>query len=450
MSTTAAPTIRRDRRDVPMTAPAEAAVEGFDEALEMLLSYTGDPVARIDAVIAEHPDTPMAHNLRASLHLLGTEGSALPIARESVEAAGALADRMTERERGHLEANRAWVAGDLEKAAWAWERVLLDTPHDILALVAAHLTDFYLGDAHNLRDRVGRLLPAWSPSIPGYGYLLGMHAFGLEETGAYRAAEDSGRQAVELNRRDAWAVHAVAHVLEMEGRQHDGIRWMTERTEDWSVDNFFAVHNWWHLALYHLDLGELDRVFALYDQHIATTPESQLLDAIDATAMLWRLRLLNVDVGDRWEAVADRWAAAIDERWYAFNDFHAAMAFASAGRRDELDRVLANLGQVATSGQGTNRRMAADVGLPLAEAVVAFDEGRYGDVVDIVLPLRYTANRFGGSHAQRDLVHQTVVEAARRDGQLTLARALLRERLVRKPSSPTIRRQLAEVEAALG
>src|SRR5690606_13057491 len=123
-----------------------------------------------------------------------------------------------------------------------------------IALQVGHQLDFFIGDSRMLRDRIARALPHWSPSMPGWHGLLGMHAFGLEESGDYAAAEAQGRRAIEFERRDSWAQHAVAHVLEMQGRRREGIAWMRDNEEGWAPDNFFAVHNWWHLAVFHLGL----------------------------------------------------------------------------------------------------------------------------------------------------------------------------------------------------
>ena len=153
-----------------------------------------------------------------------------------------------------------------------------------------------------LRDRVAQVLPTWDTSTPGYGYVLGMYAFGLEETALYSRAEDIGRRALDINRRDAWAVHAVTHVMEMQGRLRDGIDWLTSRESDWSVNNGFAFHNWWHLALFHLEAGNFARVLELYDQRIRATPSQVPLEMIDATALLWRLELR---VGERRRALAE-------------------------------------------------------------------------------------------------------------------------------------------------
>lgn len=286
-----------------------------------------------------------------------------------------------------------------------------------------------------LRDRVAQVLPMWDTSMPGYGYVLGMYAFGLEETALYSRAEDIGRRSLDINRRDAWAVHAVTHVMEMQGRLRDGIEWLTTRENDWSVNNGFAFHNWWHLALFNLEAGNFARVLDLYDQRIRATPSQAPLEMIDATALLWRLELRSASVGDRWKKLAESWEPLAEHSYYAFNDAHAVMAFAGAGRPDLAQRTVAAMERKAR-GSDTNAMMTRDVGLPLARAVAAFAAGRYGDTIALLQPIRTIASRFGGSHAQRDLIHLTLVEAALRARHNRLARALVAERTQLKPSSP--------------
>jgi hypothetical protein len=63
-------------------------------------------------------------------------------------------------------------------------------------------------------------------------------------------------------------------------------------------------------------------------------------------------------------------------------------------------------------------------------------EGRPGEAAELLLPVRSRASRIGGSHAQRDLVQLTCIEAALRDGNGRLARALASERTEHKPASP--------------
>jgi tetratricopeptide (TPR) repeat protein len=311
----------------------------------------------------------------------------------------------------------------------------LDYPRDLFALQVAHVGDFFLGAATFLRDRAAQVLPHWNESVPGYGYVLGMHAFGLEECSLYAKAEDTGRRALELNRRDPWAVHAVTHVMEMQGRLRDGIEWLTSREDDWARDNGFAFHNWWHLGLFHLDLGDTHHVLELYDRRIRPNPTQAPLELIDASAMLWRLQLRGVDVGARWQALADAWTPLAEQAYYAFNDVHAVMAFVGAGRFEAAAQVAVALDRRANAAD-TNAMMSRDVGLPLAKGLIAFATGCYSECIDRLLAVRAIANRFGGSHAQRDVIHLTLVEAALRAGNARLARALAAERTQLKPTSP--------------
>jgi tetratricopeptide (TPR) repeat protein len=312
---------------------------------------------------------------------------------------------------------------------------LLDYPRDLLALQVAHVGDFYLGASTMLRDRVAQVLPEWDTSTPGFSYVLGMYAFGLEETGLYSRAEDVGRRGLEINPADAWGVHAVAHVMEMQGRIREGIDFLTSRERDWAQNNAFAYHNWWHLGLYHLDAGNIPQVLDLYDRRIRPTPSQVPLEMIDGAAMLWRLYLRGIDVGDRWQALAVCWEPLMEHAYYAFNDVHAVMAFVGAGRFDLAQRTIAAM-ERKLGDSDTNAMMTRDVGLPMAHALVSFANGKYSDVLDRLLPIRTIANRFGGSNAQRDLIHLTLVEAALRSNRLRLARALISERTQLKPSSP--------------
>jgi hypothetical protein len=256
-----------------------------------------------------------------------------------------------------------------------------------------------------------------------------MHAFGLEETGDYARAEALGRRAVALEAHDGWAWHAVAHVMEMQDRRRDGVGWLGAHSQIWSEGSFFAVHNWWHLALFHLGLDEIDAVLELVDARILGSESVVVLDMIDASALLWRLHLRGADVGSRWQALAQRWTAVTGTSQYAFNDLHAMMAFVGAGRSDDAVRLLATQERAALMLEGDNVQFLRDVGYDATRAIHAFGNGRYGEAVQRLRPLRSHAHRFGGSHAQRDVIDLTLIEAAARDGQQALADALRRERV---------------------
>ncbi len=439
-------TILRDTRDNPLSGANHAAATAYMDGLAQFSLYAGDPVARAEAATAAAPGFAMGHVLRAWLFLLSTEAPARSPARESWLAAKDLP--VTAQEAGHIAAIGHLLEGRWHQAARVLEDVTIDHPRDLLALQVGHQLDFFTGHARMLRDRIARALPFWSAETPGRHALLGMLAFGLEEMGAYDEAEAAGRAAVAQERRDAWAWHAVAHVMEMRGRTEDGIAWMRADTDAWTRDNFFAVHNWWHLALYYLEIGDIAEVLRLFDGPIHGVRSTVMIDMIDAAALLWRLHVRGVDVGDRWQTVADTFAPAAGAGNYAFNDMHAMMAFVGAGRRDLADAVLAAQREAITR-DDDNAGFTRDAGHALTCAIQAFGDERYADVVTLIRPVRSRANRFGGSHAQRDVIDLTLIEAALRAGEHDLAAALAAERVAAKPASP-LARLLARRAAAVG
>ena len=423
----------RDSAGYPVSGATADGLAHFEASTHRFRCYIGDPVAEADAALAAAPDMTMAHVLKAYLFLLGTEPAALPVARASHEAATRLAS--TERERGHIEAVRLLIEGRWRAAGRVLEDVSIAYPLDALALHAGHQIDFFRGDSRMLRDRIARALPAWSASVPGYAALLGMHAFGLEETGDYAGAEKQGRRAVDLERRNTWAWHAVAHVYEMRNQPHEGLAWMTSDTEAWSHDSFLAVHNWWHLAVYNLELGASDEALRLFDEPVYGSRPNLVLNLIDAASLLWRLSLRGIDVGSRFATVADSWATTAAAGNYAFNDMHAMIAFVGAGRVKEQQAVL-DAQRAALESDSDNAEFTSEVGHPATRAIQAFGLGRYAECVELLRPIRHVAHRFGGSHAQRDLLDQTLIEASRRAGFDALATALINERIALRPRSP--------------
>ena len=130
---------------------------------------------------------------------------------------------LLERERAHAGALHALVRGEWHEASHRLDRILADDPLDILALQVGHVFDFFRGDSRNLRDRIGAGRPAWHREMPGYHAVLGMYAFGLEEMRRLRAGPSAtAARPSTLEPRDGWAHHAVAHVMEMQGRVRDG------------------------------------------------------------------------------------------------------------------------------------------------------------------------------------------------------------------------------------
>lgn len=433
-----------DRQSNPLAGATPAARDLFDAGCEAFATYSGDPASLFDAAVAEAPGCLMAHVGRAWCFTLATEPEAAAVARASLDE---IAGRPpSEREAGHLAALHAALRGNWSEAARDLELHSLRFPRDLIALQAGHLLDFLRADARTLRDRIARALPHWE-GVPGQSLVLGMHAFGLEETGAYAQAEDAGRRAVEADPRDCWAHHAVAHVMEMQGRPADGLGWILSREPHWAQEsNFLKVHNWWHRALCHIELGDPQAALALYDGPIRGGAAA--MDLVDASALLWRLDLMGVDVGDRFETLSARWKGLSDGQLYPFNDFHAAMAHLGAGHQEEVELMLT--GMVATGGSETAAWMER-TGRPLVEGFRAFRNGDHATAADRLWSARHIANSFGGSHAQRDVIDWTLTEAALRGGLSGMAEGLVAERLALRPHSPVnlaFRKRLPQERAA--
>ncbi len=435
----------KDLQGLPISG-SEASVAALDAAIHAYYAWKDDPIGTLSAATAVDPSFTLGHSAVASLYLLNGVRGDNPLVVNEIAKAEAVIGGATRREHLHLAAAKAWARGAIIDATNHWEEILLDHPQDALALRFAHDTYFYLGHSLSIRDSVARVLPRWDRANPNYGFVLGQYAFGLEEAGDLARAEDVAREALEFNREDCWAVHAMAHVLEMASRQDEGIRFLNQTLQDWLKGRWLAVHNSWHLAVFLIENGRGHEVLEKYDAFIAPrVPEDSALDLVDAAALLWRLELAGINVGNRWAGVAGQWLTHADDHVLVFNDLHIGLA---ASRLDDgagLARLLASLDAYILDGQGDNRDISADVGRRLVHGIVAFSGGDYARAVELLLPVRYKWIRIGGSHAQRDLLTQTLIAAATRSGNHALSRALLNERVAWRP---TLRSKLLLSQAA--
>lgn len=432
----------RDRYGNPVSTRSQAALDNYNEALDLIRLYRGDPIAALDAALEADPDFGGAWAARAGLLVQQTDKAYAEETAKSLH--GGASASLNDRERAHLSAAKDWAEGRYHDGTARYARIAQESPRDLLAVQYAHVGCFFLGMQQGLRDWPLSALRAFKRGEDGYGPLLGMAAFGLEECGDYARADEMGREAVEINPRDGWSVHAVAHVIEMRGDLDRGIPWLAGGAAHWAPDSGFAYHNWWHLALLHLDRGDIAEVLRFYDEKVRPDPNAQvLIEWIDASALLWRLKLEGVDVGDRFTQLAACWERAAEDAFYAFNDLHAVMAFLGAGRADLVTRTL-NAMRAAAAGSGDNGYMTRKVGMPLAEAITAFDVGRYDECVEKIVATRGVAQHFGGSHAQRDILSLTALHAALRGGFAATAEAFAAERVAHKPQSPWAGRLAAQ------
>jgi hypothetical protein len=434
--------MRHDAHGLAVSTDSDAAVAAFDHLVAGYLKYRADLPDRLAALLAADPEWGLAHCVKGYLTMLAYKQAVWPAAAQCAAEARRFEGGATARERAHIAALEAWSSDDIDRAIGVWEGILTEHPHDVLAFRLAHFNNFWLGRPGAMAASAERVLPRWSAGLPGYGSVLACLCFALEECGMYAAAEPPGRRAVELDAGDMWAAHAVAHIMEMQGRRGEGIAWLSGLAPNWEGGNNLQHHLWWHCALFHLERGDTGRVLALYDQRFRNL-ESPLvraqpdvyIDVQNAASMLFRLRRLGVDVGNRWEELADKAEARIGDCASAFTLPHWMMALAAAGRREAAARMLEAMRGYANGG-GTVAALVRGCAIPVAEAVLAHGEGRYADAVEVMRPALGGMYRLGGSHAQQDVLEQLFLDAALRAGLEDDVRMVLERVAGQRPLPP--------------
>jgi len=435
--------------------PSAEAAAALHAALTLFHNRRGNPLAPILPIVDAHPDYLFGRLFLGAVLILTSERRFRAAGRAHLHAALALAATGSDRERALLTALAPLTEDNWAGTGRALDRYLVDHPTDAFALQIGQTIDFFRGDSLNLRNRIARALPSWSRALPGYSHVLAMYAFGLEECHEYAHAEAAGRTALEIEPQDGWAIHAVAHVFEMQGRTGEGIDWLRARRPDWAPadpPDGFSCHIAWHLALLHLDRNEIDDCLSVLDRWIVPGVGDFSYGLADVTALLWRLHILGIDVGTRMAENASAWTAkqATEPGYYAFNDVHAALAFAGAGQLGAVaDLIAAAREALATGGSGAGiSAETAAVGLPVLCAIADYAAGRFDAAADALSDVRDRAQAFGGSHAQRDLLTLLLISAARQAGQPQRARHWLNERRMRVPASGLARRLFEQLERA--
>ncbi len=424
-----------DARGLAVSATDPAALALFERALTSVQGAHGHSAARVDAALAQDPRLVAAHCLQAARLVLGDSATPSAALAATLRVLDELAPVANERERRHAAAARAWLDGDAGLALERYGAIAIDYPRDSLALQVAHALDFRLGHREMLCARIAEVLPHWDATVPGYGYVLGMYAFGLEENGDYARAESAARESLRLEPDNASAIHVLAHVMEMQGRAHEGVAWLESTRTIWASNAGFAAHISWHLALFHIDLDATPAAIGIYVDTLAPRAASATNTLIDATALLWRLELRGADVRGLWRELARHWVHRSLAGERTFTLVHALLAFAAAGAEHLAARVTELLRRdPATRAANTAQDLA--LALPLAEGLQAYGRGDYAAAVERMTTVRALAYRCGGSLAQCDLIHLTLIEAALRAQKSRLAQALAAERVARKPGSP--------------
>ena len=408
----------RDRLGLELTAASGEAALAFDETVWAYVGFSREPGVPLKRALQADPAMPMALCLQGYfMHLMGLP-ALVPKARSALASMQKIPG-LNSREKSHAAALGAWCEGELERSCEILDGILKEYPRDFLALKLANYLYFYMGDSANVRNGPARALAHWDEKTPGYSHLLALHAFGLEETGDYAAAERAGRRATELDPADPWAVHSVAHVMEMQDRAGEGAQWIETLAPHWDAKNFFRFHLWWHLALMHWSDGRPEKALALYDSHIWADGSSENLSLCNDISMLARLELAGIDVGQRWEAAATVVRDQAGGSVMAFVDAHYALALGAAPALED---------------HGTTARVHSTVGRAVCGGLVAWRAKDYARATELLAPVCGDFHKLGGSHAQRDLFILVLLDSALKTRNTTLAGKLLADRARQRPA----------------
>jgi tetratricopeptide (TPR) repeat protein len=438
-----------DCRGLPMTAGSQAAVTAYDTLVRRFMAHGADAAPRLKAVMELDPDLVLGHCARGFCALILGRQELKKAARESLAAAEAsLAERGgTVRERLYVSALAAFCGGSFRAAAELLQIALNADPLDGYAVKLVHSIRFMLGDAQGMLGSTAAALPAWADSVPDAGYVHGCHAFALEETGDYAAAEVHGRHAVALARDDAWGLHAVAHVHEMRDQPEAGMAWLDSGAADIAGTGNFAFHVHWHNAIFLIELKQLDRALALYDQKVRALQTDDFRDISNAVSLLVRLESAGIAVGDRWSELADKAAARTGDVALVFAALHYLAALIADRRDAEVERQLGAMQAAAAAADSDQARLFALVGLPFARALV--DSYRGGAEAALALVRTLPAiPQIGGSHAQRDLFFKIVVDRLEAAGRLDACQDLLATRLAQRPGNRWAQERIARLMPA--
>ena len=442
--------MQADSRGLALTTSSEDAAKHIDQAVSDYLDYRLTASGHVKAALDADSSFALALCFRGYFLLMLENRAVLPKVQQALDEIRPNLGAITKRERLHASALEAWAAGDIMKACFHWEEILADFPLDLLALKLHHTMTFYTGRSHVMRSVVASVLGEWDDGVPGYGCVQGMYAYALEECGAYQEAERWGRAAVERNPGDLWAIHSVAHVLEMQGRSAEGVKWLHYTPEQWAQKNPFKAHVWWHAALFFLARGEVERALSLYDKELCSVNSETYVDVSNQAALLKRIEMGGVNIGDRWKALAEHSEKRIHDHMLPFRDAHFCLALAANKNFDAARRHIESMATFSAKGEGWRAEATRKILIPLCEAIIAYEAGDYDKSIDLLWPVRHEIVSVGGSHAQRDLFAQIMCDAAVNSNKPLVARSLLSERVLSRGTRKRNWQSYADVLAALG
>jgi tetratricopeptide (TPR) repeat protein len=437
--------MRTDYLGNPVSGTSDAALVAVDGFVDGFLSYETRAAEVIGAAEA-HPGNVLLNAYAATLWLLLEAPEAAERAAPYLARAQAAAGEAHPREQAFVDFVAAWSADDIPAALAIADTILAAWPRDLLVLKLRHYHDFNHGDfPAMLRAAVAVL-----PHADDVAQLHGMLAFAYEQCHLLDEAEAAARRALDLKRKEPWAQHALAHVMLTQGRIDEGVAFLEGVQNTWTgLNSFMDTHLWWHLALFYLSQGKFDDALAAYDDHCWTQEKAYSQDQVGAVSLLARLELAGVDVGARWSDLADHLAARAEDVVQPFLTLQYLYGLARADR-PEANALLSAVRRAALEAPDHVRETWREVALPAAEGLVAHARGDYAGALRGLRAALPRLIEIGGSHAQRDLFEQLILDALIRADRLSEAQQALELRRGFDPDGVPLNRALAAVYDRLG
>ena len=417
------PAMRHDAYGLPLSTGSSPALETYDRAVEGLLSWDSRALDLFRIATAHDPGLAVGHAGAAVCLFLEER---FDEAMAAAQVARAAAARQTDRERRHVEALSLLVHGKMGEAVPAMLAHLADYPRDLVVFQRLYFVWFWQGKFPEMLNLAATL----ARHHPGDSFMLGLHAFALEEAGRCDEAVRMAHVAIQKNARDAWAIHAYAHALYEMAAFDTGITRLPPAIHPCTHLGWFRNHLLWHLTLMHLARGEYERASRLGRTVFEREPSSIPGDLHDSISLLWRLELIGMGVGERWRPFARIAGERQDRPGLLFHAAHLAMALTASGDWTIAERQIAMLRE---RGARDRSGLTSGVLVPLIEGIHAFSARDYRRAVELIEGLTPRIIELGGSRAQRDVFHDTLLEACFRAGDLDRARRLLAARVARRP-----------------
>jgi tetratricopeptide (TPR) repeat protein len=418
-------------------ADTAAAIDDF------VLGFLGYDrrIVKILRAADNDPEDTLA-NAYAGLLLMLSETGGVPDRARRYLAQAEQAHGGLPRERSTVAVLRAWIDDDVPAAQRLTEDILRAHPRDLAMLKLHQYHDFVAGDfAAMLRVALGS-----AEAASDSAYLHGMLAFAYEQLHLLDKAEHAARHALALaDQREPWAQHALAHVMLTQGRIDEGAAFLESVRDTWAgLTSFMYTHGWWHLALFYLSQGRMQQALAAYDDHCWAQQKDFSQDQIGAVSLLARFEFAGLDVGHRWRDLAPYLAARKTDIVQPFLSLQYLYGLAKAGQ-PEAEILMAAIRTAPSRGPRSSRDVWHAVGITLAEGLMAHAAGDAEAALAAIEPALARLPEIGGSHAQRDLFDQIVLDCLLHTNRWLRAQQILETRRLTDPMGVPVNTALATV-----